>query len=383
VAVTAEAAPAVAKGLESVVAASTRLSFIDGKAGVLVYAGYDIHELAGKASFEEVCHLLWDCTLPTWAELDGLEAKLAAERSLGALTARVVREIAGRATPMDALRTAASAMAHEDPDLADMSPDANRRKAIRLTAKFATAVAAYHRLRRGLEPVEPDPALGHAANFLWMLNGKAPTDLAARAMDIALVLHAEHGLNASTFAARVVVATLADMHAGVVAGVCGLKGPLHGGANERVMEMIDEIRGRGGAAAAEAYVKEKLARKERIMGCGHRVYRTEDPRATHLRRLSKDLCTEAGLSDLYEISRIVEETAKREKNLNPNVDFYSATTYHALGIPTDLFTPIFAVSRVAGWSAHVMEQLGDNRLIRPQAAYGGPRDLKFVPIDRR
>jgi citrate synthase len=284
---------------------------------------------------------------------------------------------------MDALRTLTSALAHYDPDVADNSAPANARKAVRLTAQLGTLVAALGRVSAGAQPIEPDPVLGHAANFLFMLSGERPSALATRAFDIALVLHADHELNASTFAARVTAATLSDMHSAIVSAIGALKGPLHGGANADVMRMLIEI-GAGGPDRAEAVVRAKLARKEKIAGFGHRVYHTEDPRATHLRQMSRELGQRAGQSVWFEMSQRIEAIVKAEKKLNPNVDFYSASTYHALGIPIDLFTPIFAVSRISGWTAHVLEQYANNRLIRPRAEYVGPEyPQRYQPLDAR
>jgi citrate synthase len=292
----------------------------------------------------------------------------------------ILRSMPKGTEPMDALRTAASALGEGDPDLHSNDHDANQRKAIRLTAQFPTIVTAFHRLRNGEQPVEPDPELSIAANFLYMMNGKKPHETLTRVMDACLVLHAEHGMNASTFAARVIAATLADMHAAVTGAVAALKGPLHGGANQDVMELLLAC---GTADAAEKKVREMLANKQKVPGFGHRVYRTFDPRATFLRKTSKQLGEAAGNTRWYEMSERLIDVAKDAKNLNPNVDFFSASTYYTMGIPLDLFTPIFAVARVTGWTAHIMEQHINNRIIRPTDDYTGPFGLKVVPIEQR
>jgi citrate synthase len=370
-------------GLEDVVATSSAICYLDGDRGVLAYCGHDIHDLARHATFEEVCHLLWHRRLPTRAELGDLQSQLSAARRLPDGVLRLIRALPP-GDSMDMLRTLASALSHEDPDQADASPQANLRKAVRLTAQLSTLVAAMGRVAANRAPIPPDPVLGHAANFLYMLTGDRPGSLQARAFDVALILHADHELNASTFAARVAAATLTDLHSAVVAGIGTLKGPLHGGANADVMRMLLEIGVTAGPDRAEEVVRARLARKEKIPGFGHRVYRTEDPRATALREMSKELTAKAGEPAWYEMSRRIETVVRAEKKLNPNVDFYSATTYHALGIPIDLFTPIFAVSRVAGWTAHVLEQYANNRLIRPRAEYTGPSyPQQYVAIEDR
>jgi citrate synthase len=370
-------------GLEDIVATSSAICYLDGDKGVLAYCGYDIHDLASHATFEEVCFLLWHRRLPSRAELGDLHSALAAGRPLPEPTLRLLRSLP-QANGMDILRTLTSALAHSDPDADDHSPQANMRKAIRLTAQLASLVATYGRMAKGGAPIQPDPALGHAANFLYMLTGERPNATAVRAFDIALTLHADHELNASTFAARVTAATLSDIHSAIVSGIGTLKGPLHGGANADVMRLLLELGEDATAERVEAAIRAKLARKEKIPGFGHRVYTTEDPRATHLRRMSKELGQRAGNLRWYEMSQRIEALVKAEKKLNPNVDFYSASTYYMLGIPIDLFTPIFAVSRVSGWTAHVLEQYTNNRLIRPRAEYTGPQyPQTFVPLDRR
>jgi len=367
-----------AGGLRNVVAGESRISSIDGERGVLAYAGIDIDALAEHSGFEEVVFLLHEGRLPTPPELLGLRAELAAARSVPAPVLDLLRALPGGTHPMTALRTAVSALGAFDPD--DDSADARRRQARRLVAQMATLVALVDRLRRRREPVASDPALPHAANFLYMLQGARPSATAERAMDVAFVLHADHEFNASTFAARVAASTLADMHGAVTAAIATLKGPLHGGANEAVMQALETV---GSPERAESFVREAMAAKRKIMGFGHAVYRTEDPRATHLRRLAKRLGEEGGDGRWFAISERIEQVVRAEKGLYPNVDFYSASAYHVLGIPTDLFTPVFAASRVAGWTAHVLEQLGNNKLIRPESDYVGPRDVPYVPLDAR
>ena len=370
-------------GLEDTVATSSAICYLDGDKGVLAYCGYDIHDLARHATFEEVCYLLWHRRLPTRAELGDLQSQLVAARPVPEPVIRIMRQLPP-GNGMDALRTLTSALGHYDPDNSDSSPQANYRKAVRLTAQMASVVATLGRVNANNGPIEPDPVLGHAANFLYMLTGERPSGLATRAFDVALILHADHELNASTFAARVAAATLTDIHSAIVAAVGTLKGPLHGGANADVMRLLLEIGKDGPVEKAEEVVRAKLARKEKIAGFGHRVYHTEDPRATHLRQMSKDLGQRAGEPMWFEMSQRIEAVVKAEKKLNPNVDFYSASTYHALGIDTDLFTPIFAVSRVSGWTAHVLEQYANNRLIRPRAEYIGPEyPQRFVPLEQR
>ncbi len=367
------------KGLADVVAASTALSDIDGKAGRLFYRGYDIHDLAGHATFEEVAHLLQRGTPPTRRQLAEYGAELAEGRTLGALVESDISEIAGKQAPMEALRTLVSLAGADDPDKDSNAADANRRKAARLTAQQPVLVARYHAARTGADIPAPDPELSTAANFLLQITGRRPERREVEIFDTCLVLHADHTMNASTFAARVCAATLSDMHSAIVAAVGTLKGPLHGGANEQVMRTLEALDPRGVAQA----VRDKLAAGEKIMGFGHRVYKTEDPRATHLRRMSQELAEASGDDTYYRMSREMEEVVLADKHLYPNVDFYAATVYHYLGIPTDLFTPVFSVSRMAGWTAHVIEQHADNRLIRPDSEYIGERDQKWVPIDER
>ncbi len=370
-------------GLEDTVATTSAICYLDGDRGVLAYCGYDIHDLAEKATFEEVCFLLWHRRLPTRAELGDLQSPLIAARPLPEGVIRLMRTLPP-SDNMDLLRTLTSALGHYDPDASDNSPQANYRKAVRLTAQTSSLVATLGRIQAGGGPIQPDPVFSHAANFLYMLTGERPSGLATRAFDVALILHADHELNASTFAARVAAATLTDIHSAIVAAVGTLKGPLHGGANADVMRMLLEIGPAGPIEKAEQVVRARLARKEKIPGFGHRVYHTEDPRATHLRQMSRDLGQRAGQTIWYDMSQRIEQVVKAEKKLNPNVDFYSASTYYALGIPVELFTPIFAVSRISGWTAHVLEQYANNRLIRPRAEYIGPLyPQRYAPIENR
>jgi citrate synthase len=370
-------------GLEDVVATSSAICYLDGDRGVLAYCGYDIHDLAKSATFEEVCYLLWHRRLPNRAELGDLQSQLAAARPLPEPIIRMMRSLPP-VDGMDALRTLTSALAHYDPEAADASPAAQYRKAVRLTAQTGTLVATWGRLAAAGGLIAPDPVLGHAANFLYMLTGQRPNATAIRAFDVALILHADHELNASTFAGRVAAATLTDIYSAVVAAVGTLKGPLHGGANAEVMKMLLDLGESASGERIDQFVRGMFARKEKIPGFGHRVYRTEDPRATHLRQMSRDLGKRAGKTTWFDMSERIEALVKSEKKLNPNVDFYSASTYHTLGIPIDLYTPIFAVSRISGWTAHILEQYANNRLIRPRAEYAGPPyPQRFIPVEQR
>jgi citrate synthase len=370
-------------GLEDVVAATSSICYLDGDRGVLAYYGYDIHDLARGATFEEVCFLLWHGRLPSRAELGDLQSQLAAARPLSEPILRLMRQLPP-SDGMDTLRTLTSALGHYDADASDNSAQANYRKAVRVTAQLASLVATYGRMQAGGGPIQPDPALSHAANFLYMLTGTRPSALATRAFDIALVLHADHELNASTFAARVAAATLTDLHSAIVGAIGTLKGPLHGGANADVMRLLIDIGEDASPERVDDAIRTRLAKKIKIPGFGHRVYRTEDPRATHLRRMSKDLGERAGNTRWFEMSQRIEKLVPGEKKLYPNVDFYSASTYYTLGIPLDLFTPIFAVSRVSGWTAHCLEQYSNNRLIRPRTDYIGPQyPQTFLPLDQR
>ena len=376
------ATAAAGKGLEGIVAANSGVCYIDGEAGVLAYRGIDIHELAVKSTFEETTYLLWNGILPNQLALRQFQSQLALARSLDVRIIDLLRSFPTTATPMEVLRTAVSALSFYDADEKDNSHDANVRKSYNLTAQIAMLVAIYDRLRKGKEIVPPDRSLSHAANFLWMLTGEAPSETATRTLDIALILHADHEFNASTFAARVIAATLSDIHSAITGAIGALKGPLHGGANEAVMRLLYAI-DKAGADPVE-YVKNMLAARQKISGFGHRVYKTEDPRATHLRRMSEQLGRDAGQPKWFEMSRAIELYINADKKLNANVDFYSASTYATLGIDIDLYTPIFAVSRIAGWAAHVIEQLDDNRLIRPRAEYIGPEyPSPWIPIEER
>jgi citrate synthase len=370
------------KGLEGVVATTSSICYIDGDQGVLAYRGIDIHELADNSTFEETCYLLWFGKLPTREELKQLRERMAAERKLDPAVVSLLHTAPKGIQPMDVLRTAVSALSFYDPDEKSNDHDANIRKSVRLTSQIPMIVAAYDRIRKGKKVVEPDRSLSHAANFLLQLNGTPPSVTAERALDIALILHADHELNASTFAARVTAATLSDMHSAITSAIGALKGPLHGGANEAVFQILQAI-DKAGADPLE-YVKGMLAQKKKIPGFGHRVYHTEDPRATHLRKMSRDLGHSSGQDKWYDMSARIEQFVKADKNLNANVDFYSASTYHTMGIDVDLFTPVFAISRVSGWTAHVIEQLDDNRLIRPRADYiGPPYPERYVPMEQR
>ena len=370
-------------GLEDVVATTSAICYLDGDRGVLAYCGYDIHDLAQSATFEEVCFLLWHRRLPTRAELGDLQSQLAAARPLKEPIIRLMRSLP-TVNGMDALRTVTSALAHYEADIEETSPDAQYRKAVRLTAQVGSVVATWGRLQAGGGPIAPDPVMGHAANFLYMLTGERPNSTAIRAFDIALTLHADHELNASTFAARVAAATLTDIYSAVVAAIGTLKGPLHGGANAEVMKMLLELGQTASGDRVDDFVRGKLTRKEKIPGFGHRVYKTEDPRATHLRQMSRELGKRSGNTAWFDMSQRIEALVKGEKKLNPNVDFYSASTYYALGIPIDLYTPIFAVSRISGWTAHILEQYANNRLIRPRADYTGPSfPQRFIPLEQR
>ena len=371
----------LARGLKDVVLDTTESSFIDGEEGILLYRGYTIHDLAQNSNFEEVCYLLLHGALPKQDQLDQFRGRLIANRTLAPQVIDVIR-LVKKAHPMDVLRTAASALAAFDPDVDDNSRDANIRKSERLTAQIATIVAAHHRIRQGEEPVAPRKDLNHAANFLYMLEDKEPSQEAIEAMDLDFLLHAEHGANASAFAARVTASTLSDMHSSIVTAIGTLKGPLHGGAAEAVQKMTSEI---GDPSRADAYIKQKLANKERIMGFGHRVYRAEDPRARHMREVSKVLGEKLGHSEWYQILNQVEKDMApyQARGIYVNVDFYAGSVYALLGLPEDLFVPIFAIGRVPGWCVEILEQYENNMLIRPLLKYVGPTDLPFVPIDKR
>jgi len=371
------------KGLEGVVAAETEMSFIDGERGVLEYVGIAIDPLARRSTFEETVFLLWNKRLPRRAELDEFSRSLRGLYPISESTAALIRAMPADAQPMHVLRTIVSALALEDPAPNATEPDAVRAKGLKILAQAPAIVAAFDRQRRGLNPIAPDASASFAENFLWMLNGEKPTPTMARAFDACMILHADHGLNASTFTCRVIISTLSDIYSAITGAIGALRGPLHGGANEGVMVMLNEI---PSVDAVEPYVMGKLQRKERIMGFGHRVYKAYDPRAVYLKTLAKQLAEDTGNADLYAKSSKVEEIMEREvaaKGIYPNVDFYSATTYHSIGLKLDLFTPMFALSRIAGWTGHALEQLEANRLIRPKAEYVGPHDQPYTPIDER
>ena len=377
------AASAVATGLRGVVAASSSIGDVNGEKGELIYQGVNIHDLATKSTFEEVVFLLWNGRLPKRAELDELKKNLAASYELPWQAIELIKGMASRAPkadPMDMLRTVVSGVALFDEEKRDLSREASIRVATRLTARFPALVAGIDRARNGKEIIQPKPELNIATNFLYMLTGEMPDEFDAHVLDVALILQADHELNASTFTARVVAGTLADMYSAVTAAIGALSGPLHGGANTAIMKILLEI---DDVNKVEDYVKDALSKKKKIMGFGHAVYKTEDPRATHLRRFSKEMGERKGNSKWYDITAKLEEIMKREKNLLPNVDAYSASTYYMMGIPLDLYTPIFAVSRISGWTAHILEQYADNKLIRPRAEYIGPRNVPYVPIGER
>ena len=375
--------PVIAKGLEGIIANSTSLSDVLGKEGVLIYAGYDINELAGKATYEEIVYLLWHGALPNRVELDELKAKLRSERELPRGLVDFIKSTPPNANPMDVMRTAVSMLGLYDSGLSDEDSrqDADHRRAISITAKIGVIAAYFHRARQGLVLPKVRDDLGEAAHFLYLLNGTEPSPEAEKTLDVAYVLHADHGMNASTFSARVTIATLSDFYSAITSAIGTLKGPLHGGANEGVIHMLLEI---GSENKVDDWIEEQLAQKKKIMGIGHRVYKVLDPRAPHLRTMAVKLSEELGEPKWIRMSERIAEIMKEKKGLNANVDFYSATVYYSLGIPTDMFTPIFAISRTSGWTAHVLEQLADNRLYRPLSAYVGPPvGKKFVPIDER
>ena len=367
-------------GLEGVVAAQSSVGDVDGIRGVLIYQGLNIHDLAEHSTFEETVFLLWHGRLPVREELNSLRRALAASQRLPGEVLALMREFPRNCEPMDALRTAVSALAFYNPQSRDLSRESALRTATRLTAQLPVVVAAFERLRNGKEPVEPRDDLDIATNFLYMLRGETPSEREAHIFDVCLILHADHELNASTFTARVVAGTLADMYGAVTGAIAALSGPLHGGANTNVMKMLLEI---GTPERAEEWLREALARKKKIMGFGHRVYKTEDPRSVWLRKFSKEMGEANGETRWFEILERLRELMMREKKLYPNVDYYSGSAYYQMGVPLDLFTPIFAVSRISGWTAHILEQYANNRLIRPRAEYTGPRDVPYVPIDER
>ncbi|MGB8509955.1 MAG: citrate synthase [Pyrinomonadaceae bacterium] len=367
-------------GLEGVVAAESSIGDVDGINGVLIYQGLDIHDLAKNSTFEEVIYLLWHGHLPKSAELNELRRAISDNQTLPAEVVELIRSFPKDAEPMDSLRTAVSALAFYDPAAHDTSREGALKTATKLTAQLPVIVATIERLRKGEEPIAPKPELNIAANFLYMLKGEVPSEREAHIFDVALILHADHELNASTFTGRVVAGTLADMYGAVTAAIAALSGPLHGGANTNVMKMLLEI---DSPDRAEAWMMDALAQKKKVMGFGHRVYRTEDPRSTHLRQFAKELGEERGDTKWYEMLEKLRAVMMREKKLYPNVDYYSGAAYYMMGIPLDLFTPIFAVSRISGWTGHILEQYANNRLIRPRAEYTGPRGVPYVPIDER
>ncbi|MDT7542721.1 MAG: citrate synthase [Acidobacteriota bacterium] len=376
----AAAAGAAAAGLRGVVAASSSIGDVNGEQGILIYQGYDIHDLAEHSTFEETIYLLWNGRLPKREELDEFRRQIGECYEIPSQIIDLIRTFPKETDPMDMLRTAVSALSMYAENPHDTSREAAVKTATRLTAQFPVLVTTIERIRKGQEPVAPKSELNIATNFLYMLRGEMPQEREARIFDVCLVLHADHELNASTFTARVVAGTLADVYASVTAALAALSGPLHGGANTNVMKMLLKI---GDVSRAEEFVKDALAQKKKIMGIGHAVYTTEDPRATHLRRFSKEVGARGGETKWYDISRKIEEFMLREKGMYPNVDFYSASTYYMMGIPLDLFTPIFAVSRISGWTGHILEQYANNKLIRPRAEYIGARGLKYVPLEER
>lgn len=368
-------------GLEDVIANTSEICYVDGKQGRLIYQGFDIHDLVnGGASFEEVVYLLWHGELPKKEELDTFTKEIGKQRALPEAVLQFLRTVPKSANAMEVLRTTVSDLGLYDPDAGDESTEANVRKATRLVAQIPTIVASFERIRQGLDPISPDPSLSAAASFFYELRGEQPSEFEVRAFNTALILHADHELNASTFSARVTAGTLSDIYSAITSAIGTLKGPLHGGANEQVMKMLLEI---GDESKAQLWIKDALDNKRKIMGFGHRVYRTEDPRATHLRKLSQEAGQLTEQTKWFEMSQVIEKYVNETKGLNANVDFYSASTYYAMGIPTHLFTPIFAISRSSGWTAHVLEQYRNNRLIRPRAEYVGQVDRKYVPVNER
>ena len=376
----ANSSESISKGLDGVVAAQTRLSDVRGEIGQLIYAGYDINELAGKVTYEEVIHLLHWNHLPNKSELAELKGLLAADRELPKGIIDILRIPPKDTPPMDMIRTAISALGCFDAERDDSSHDGQRRKAMRLIAQIPIITAYFHRIRQGKELLPPNPQLGEAANFLYLIDGELPSQEKVNTLDLCYVLHADHGMNASTFSARVTIATLSDMYSAITSAIGTLKGPLHGGANEGVIKMLMDI---GSLDKVDAYVEECLAQKKKIMGIGHRVYKTLDPRAPHLKRMAQILSSKLGEPKWIQMSDRIAQIMLEEKNLHANVDFYSATVYYSLGVPTDLFTPVFAIARTSGWTAHVLEQLADNRLIRPQSQYVGPTGLQVRPLAER
>jgi citrate synthase len=374
--------PVIAKGLEGIVANSTTLSDVRGEEGILIYAGYNINELAGKVSYEEVVYLLWHGELPNKAQLEALHQELGSQRELPQGVIDFLKSAPKDANPMDVIRTGVSMLGlYDKVPTGEIDPVKNRHRAVSLTAKVGVIAAYYHRARLGKDLPAVRTDLGEAAHFLYLLNGEVPTTEAAKTLDVAYVLHADHGMNASTFSARVTIATLSDIYSAVTSAIGTLKGPLHGGANEGVIHMLQEI---GDETKVDGWVETALATKKKVMGIGHRVYKTLDPRAPHLRSMAVQLCEQLGEGKWIRMSERIAELMKERKGLNANVDFYSATVYYSLGLPTDMFTPIFAIARTSGWTAHILEQLVDNRLYRPLSEYVGPAvGKKVVPLDQR
>ena len=380
---TAASTNMIDQGLANTIAAESKMSFIDGQNGVLEYVGIDIDALARNSTFEESVYLLWHCRLPSESELAAFTDQIRNEYALPDQMWQLIKDLPKTASPMHAIRTLVSALAMHDPEADEQSPEANTRKGIRLLAKTPALIANFDRHRKGKDFVKPDPSLDIATSFLTMLNGEKPTDTMAKALDVCLILHADHGFNASTFAALVTISTLSDVYSAVTTAVGTLKGPLHGGANEAVMHSLNEL---GDISKVEDFVRGKLERKERVMGFGHRVYKAYDPRATYLKTFAKQLAADTGNQNLYEMSRRIEEImaeAVAAKGIHPNVDFYSATTYYSIGLDIDLFTPMFVMSRIAGWVGHCIEYLQDNKLIRPRCEYTGPHGSPYVPISER
>ncbi len=376
----------VRKGLENVYVATTKIAYIDGEKGVLLYCGYPIDVLVEKSNYEEVCFLLLNQRLPTKKEYEEFRRKLAEERTVPQEVIEILRRIPKKTHPMDALRTSVSALSGFDPLSGSTSVEANYEMAIRILAKAPTLAAAFYRIREGLEPIEPNPSLSHAENFYYMLHGERPNETIAKAMDANFIIYAEHGYNASAFAAMVTASTLADMYGAVTSGIATLRGPLHGGANEKALEMFMEV---GDPEKVEEFIKGKVERKERIMGFGHRVYKTYDPRAKILKKMVEDLIAQEKDPEkikIYEIAKRIEEVTislLSSKRVWPNVDYWDAVLLYLLGLPKDFFTVFFALSRIAGWSAHVLEYVAENRIIRPRALYVGPKELKYVPLEER
>jgi citrate synthase len=371
---------AAAGGLRGVVAAQSKMSKVNGEEGILIYQGYDIHDLAEHSTFEETVFLLWNGRMPKQDELDMLKTELRANYEVPSEIIVFMKHFPHDAAPMDVLRTCVSTLAFYDPEGTKTDIESAKTAAVKLTAQFPTIIAAWERIRNGNEPVHPDTDLDIAENFLYMMRGEKPDPSEAKMLDVCLILHADHGFNASTFTTRVISGTLADMYGAVTGGIAALAGPLHGGANTAVMKALKEI---GEVENAESWLENKLANKEKVMGMGHAVYKTEDPRATWLRKFSEQMGGVTGETKWFEMSKKLEDLMKERKGLNPNVDFYSASTYYMMGIPLDLYTPIFAISRISGWAGHILEQYAENKLIRPRAEYVGNWDMKYVPIEER